>query len=337
MVSLPSTEIPIVDWSEWNNDADSRLKIAHQLTDACRRVGFAYIINHGISEDQINQAFSEAARLFGMSPELKLTAPHPPGFDVDRGYSSIGKEKSGLVSAVTDEQRKIALSIDEVRESFAMGSQENPREPNVWYDEELLPGFREWSLGFYWECNRLTMQLFQAVALGIGLPEDSLSKHHSGQENELRLVHYPSVPAQRLESGEAIRLAAHTDFDTFTLLFQDDVGGLEVERSSDDFIDVSPIEGAVVWNVGDYLMRWSNDRFVSTKHRVELPPLADRVEGQERITKERFSIPYFVCPDWDTVIETLPTCIDTVHPAKYGAISLAEYRAEKMAGCMMNH
>lgn len=101
------------------------------------------------------------------------------------------------------------------------------------------------------------------MSLGIGLEEeDFLLKHHSGHNNQLRLLHYPPVPAAALESGSSARMPAHSDWGSITMLFQDDCGGLEVEdpNRKDRFVPATPTKGACVVNVGDLLMRWSNGK-----------------------------------------------------------------------------
>jgi isopenicillin N synthase-like dioxygenase len=128
----------------------------------------------------------------------------------------------------------------------------------------MIPEFRTLTTKFYWECWRTSEAVLRALALGLGLPnEDYLFKFHTGHENELSLRHYPPLKASLLEKQEMRRLASHTDFDSFTLLFQDDCGGLEVEKKGSPgmYLPVDPIEGAVVMNIGDALMRWSNGEF----------------------------------------------------------------------------
>jgi isopenicillin N synthase-like dioxygenase len=147
-----------------------------------------------------------------------------------------------------------------------------------------------------------------------------------------------------IEEGKMARMPAHTDWSSMTMLFQDDCGGLQVEDPNvpGKFIGVEPVEGALVMNVGDLLMRWSNGREAhapesitltndfldylrSTSHRVTLPPLQDRFVGEERLTRARYSIPYFVTTDPDLVIECLPSCIDEKNPAKYEPITQRDY------------
>jgi isopenicillin N synthase-like dioxygenase len=133
--------------------------------------------------------------------------------------------------------------------------------PNIWIPEEVLPGFRAFMNRFYWECNAAAFDVMRALAVGIGLEdEDHLLKKHSGHCNQLRLLHYPSVPAEALEKQTTARMPAHTDWSTMTMLFQDDCGGLEVEDPSHPgkFMPAPPVKNACVMNVGDLLQMWSN-------------------------------------------------------------------------------
>lgn len=144
-----------------------------------------------------------------------------------------------------------------------MGSDENEEQPNVWLPEGVLPGFRQFMDRFYWECFEVGKNILRAIALGIGLgDEEYLVKYHSGHGNQLRLLHYPSIPAAWLEGGKYARIPPHTDWSTITLLFQDECGGLEAEdiKHKGLYMPATPIENALVMNVGDLLQRWSNGK-----------------------------------------------------------------------------
>lgn len=120
-------------------------------------------------------------------------------------------------------------------------------------------------ISFYWECFKAASKILRAIALGIGLKdEDHLLKLHSGHYNQLRLLHYPPIPAAALEAEKVARMPAHTDWSSMTMLFQDDCGGLEVEdpHKPGKFLPATPLKNALVMNVGDLLMRWSNGMFV---------------------------------------------------------------------------
>lgn len=121
---------------------------------------------------------------------------------------------------------------------------------------------------FYWTLfDTAGSNILRALALGIGLEEDHLLKLHSGNFNQLRLLHYPPLPAKAVIHGNVARMPAHTDWSTMTLLFQDDCGGLEVEDPilPGKFVPVPPLRGSLVMNVGDLLMRWSNGKFPSSE------------------------------------------------------------------------
>lgn len=151
-----------------------------------------------------------------------------------------------------------------VQESYEIGSSECEEQPNVWLPEDVLPGYRDFMSSFYWRCDAIAKSLLRAMTLGIGLQDsDFLVKFHSGHNNQLRLLHYPSIPAESLESQKMARMPAHSDWPSITLLFQDDCGGLEVEdpHVQGKFLPATPMKGALVMNVGDLLMRWSNGMY----------------------------------------------------------------------------
>ncbi|SRR6266536_6685930 len=146
------------------------------------------------------------------------------------------------------------------QESYEIGSEQNPDQPNVWLPEHILPGYREFMNNFYWSLYSVSQTILKALALGIGLEESHLLNYHSGLNNQLRLLHYPAIPAKQVESGKVARMPAHSDWSSMTMLFQDDCGGLEVEdpNRKGEFVAATPIEGAIVMNVGDLLQHWSN-------------------------------------------------------------------------------
>jgi isopenicillin N synthase-like dioxygenase len=149
-----------------------------------------------------------------------------------------------------------------LQESYEIGSDDNPDQPNIWLPSSVLPEFRPFMTSFYWTCFEAASKILRALALGIGLDEDHLLKLHSGHFNQLRLLHYPPIPARAIEEGKMARMPAHTDWSSMTILFQDDCGGLQVEDPNvpRKFVGAEPLEGALVMNVGDLLMRWSNGK-----------------------------------------------------------------------------
>ncbi|KIX95423.1 uncharacterized protein Z520_08940 [Fonsecaea multimorphosa CBS 102226] len=343
-----TANIPIIDLSPFTSPSPSsdtsasssaRLKASQDLVRALRDVGFAYIKNHGVPQDELDAAFALSKRFFDLPLEQKMKAPHPPGWSVHRGYSWPGLEKVSSAMATgdgggdEDEVRRLR-EVKDFKESYEVGSETNPDQPNVWPPADVLPEWRPFMSEFYWTCFGAAKHMLRALALGIGFPaddEDHLLRFHDGHHNQLRLLHYPPVDAAAVQEGAVARMPAHTDWSSMTMLFQDDCGGLQVEHpaGSGEFVDVPPLPGTCVVNVGDLLMRWSNDFLTSTAHRVQLPPLQrwedDGANNGLMMTRPRYSIPYFLTTDPDTVIECLR--VDDDHPPKYDPITQREYAA----------
>ena len=259
--------IPVVDFAAFTADStpETRLKIAQELAAACREVGFVYITNHGVPDKTLNKAFAVSKKFYDLPQEDKMKAPHPPGWAVHRGYSWPGLEKVSAAISEKDDQAWIEKlrEVQDYKESYEVGSEQDSDMPNVWPPDEVLPEWRPFMTDFYWVCWEASKRILRALALGIGLEdEDHLLKLHSGHYNQLRLLHYPPVPAEAVEGGKMSRMPAHTDWSTMTILFQDECGGLQVEdpHTPGKFVDVPPVPGSLVMNVGDLLMRWSNGR-----------------------------------------------------------------------------
>ncbi|KAJ2987143.1 hypothetical protein NUW58_g4667 [Xylaria curta] len=333
-----SNLIPVVDLDSWTGgSATSRKRIASEISDACRRLGFVYVTHHGVAADLLEEAFSWSRRLFDLPLAKKMLAPHPPGPSVHRGYSWPGLEKVSQTVYTDGEEDKQAADrkTPDVKESYEVGSEDLLQQPNVWLPEDVLPGFREFTTKFYWRCFDVAKELLRAIALGIGLDdEDFFLRFHSGVNNQLRLLHYPPVEAERLANNEVARMPAHSDWGTITLLFQDGSGGLQVEDPSQlgHFVNAMPMTDALIMNVGDLLMRWSNDYLKSTLHRVALPPPSQDIEVKPPITASRYSIPYFVAPDPTAVIECLSACVDKENPPRYPLITQEEYGKMRARG-----
>ncbi|KAH8671395.1 thymine dioxygenase [Xylariales sp. PMI_506] len=321
--------IPIVDFGAWSSGSpEATQHIARELTEACRKVGFVYVTNHGLPRELVDEAFSWSKRLFDLPKEKKMLAPHPPGPSVHRGYSWPGLEKVSqrvhLEGEDPDAEEAELRKIGDYKESYEIGNEAFELQPNVWLPEDILPGFRSFTTEFYWRCFDIAKNLLRALAVGLGLNDDDFFlRFHSGLNNQLRLLHYPPVDTEKLTSQTLARMPTHSDWGTITILFQDECGGLQVEDPNQNgcFMDATPVKDALIMNVGDLLMRWSNDYLTSTLHRVNTPPM----QRHQVLAEARYSIPYFISPDPDSVIEVLPQCSDMNNPPRYSPITQAEY------------
>ncbi|KAJ6521801.1 hypothetical protein DFH09DRAFT_1372887 [Mycena vulgaris] len=172
-------------------------------------------------------------------------------------------------------------------------------------------------------CHAVRLDIMRALAVGFDLPEDYFLKVHTAPDNLLRLLHYPSVPVEALHTDRIARIGEHSDFGSITLLLQDDVGGVEVEdlRVPGSFRPGPSVPGALIVNAGAFMMRSRSSAFAP-------PPGPVQIDG---MTPERYSIPYFCCADFSTVVDCIPGTWDADRPKKYEPISAQEYIMERMA------
>ncbi|CAF9912755.1 MAG: hypothetical protein GOMPHAMPRED_007761 [Gomphillus americanus] len=197
-------QIPIVDISSLlprsSNTNENAQKVAIELlTKSCHEQGYVGIKGHGISPKTLAKAFDFYQKLFALSVEDKMKAPNPEGRTLYRGYSALGREKAYTtedMEGMGEEKRKAARQIVNYKESFEVGSEDNKGDYNIWLLEEVLPGFRSFSIELYWELNKLCMLLLDAFCSGLGLTDmERASDHalHTGHNNQLRYLHYPPV------------------------------------------------------------------------------------------------------------------------------------------------
>lgn len=214
------------------------------------------------------------------------------------------------------------------KESYELGRESDRVMFNIWPPADTIPGFREFFVEFYKILNGVEASLLTSIATGLGLPPDYFDACHKDRSNQLRLLHYPPFEAELLETGKAECITAHSDFGTITLLFQDEVGGLEIEdqKQSGVFHPVPYIPGTMVVNIGDMLTRWTNDELRSTIHRVRTPSetVVDEKTGL-RMTKRRYSIPFFIGADGPTIVDCVPTCFGPDRPKRYEPIRADAY------------
>ena len=198
--------------------------------------------------------------------------------------------------------------------------------PNRWPDEQDVPGFRSVMTDFYARCQEAHQHILKALAIGLGHRSEFLLNLCRKNSSELRLNHYPGGPMSSIRKGSR-RISEHTDFGTVTLLFQDSVGGLEVEDQGHmgTYFPVpcdSPFE--MIVNIGDCLQRWSNDRFRSTSHRVILP------RDENAYVEDRYSIAYFGKPNRCQVVGSLPELLRNGEKPFYEDITAWQYNQQKL-------
>lgn len=278
--------------------------------------GFVALRDHGLPQGLRARAFAEAEALFALPDEDKR-ALHQPGGGGARGYTPF------FVEVAKDQ------SVADLKEFFHVGRSEvfvqGDRGPTTEESEALSalpknvwpPGLLSFSptlLELYKHLEQIGAAVLRAIALGLGLVETYFEDKVNVGNSILRLLHYP--PIQDAPPG-AVRAAAHEDINLITLLVGSEQPGLEVQRRDGVWIPAPSGDELIICNVGDMLERLTNNVLPSTTHRVVNPqPPLDR--------HSRYSLPFFLHPNSDFLIESLPGCVTTENPNRYPTPILAD-------------
>jgi isopenicillin N synthase-like dioxygenase len=284
-----------------------------QLGAAYREWGFAGISGHGIGDELIDGAYRTFKAFFALPDEVKRRY-HVPGSGGARGYTPFG------IETAKDSR------YPDLKEFWHVG-REIPRDskyadvmpPNLWPEE--VPEFRRYAYGLYQALDALGSQVLSALALHIDLPEDYFADKTDFGNSILRPIHYPPITAPDIPN---VRAGAHEDINLITLLVGASAAGLEVKSRQGEWVPFTADADTIVVNIGDMLQRLTNHVYPSTTHRVVNPP------GEEA-RKPRYSTPFFLHPNPDFLIETLPGCIAADNPNRYPTpISSHEYLMERL-------
>ncbi|MEZ5756893.1 MAG: 2-oxoglutarate and iron-dependent oxygenase domain-containing protein [Emcibacteraceae bacterium] len=299
--SVDQATIPIIDIGPLR-DGSVPKNVAAALHAASRDFGFIYIKNHGIPENCILKARETAYSFFHSDETLKSSVKIS---DQHRGWISSGGAKM-------DDDLK-----PDLKESFLWGfedengiiPEDHPlRGKNKW--PAFLPELRHSAMDYFFQAHVVAHYLMQGFALGLDLDKDFFLKTSDLPLSRGSFVYYPDQPREM--GDDQFGVGPHTDFGVLTVLCQDDVGGLEVQKINGDWIEAPPIEGTLIVNVGDLLHRWTNGQYRSTPHRVI-----------NRSGRERLSLVLAYDPNPETIIDA----VDIFGKANEPAISCGDYLA----------
>mgnify|MGYP000049773969 CR=1 FL=1 len=302
-------QIPILDFGRFQTDKDS---FVNELGKGYEEYGFCGITNHGIPDEIIENAYSVFKQFFALN-ESEKNAYHIEGNGGARGYTPFG------IETAKDSEHP------DLKEFWHVGRELNPSDPrytemekNLWVSE--VPHFKEHALALYNALDQLGSSILEALALYLKLPQNYFSDKVNYGNSILRPIHYPPIKTDT----KSVRAGQHEDINLITLLVGSNESGLEVLSRDGEWIPVTTIEGTIVVNIGDMLQRLTNHILPSTTHRVVNTP-------GESSNHPRYSIPFFLHPNSEFLIETLDTCISEENPNKYPTpITADDYLRERL-------
>jgi isopenicillin N synthase-like dioxygenase len=292
---------------------------------ACRTVGFVQVVGHGVPAGTTDGLAGALDGLFGLPLEAKSRYRTPP--EINRGYSPPKSESLSLSLGVES-----ATRMNDFFEAFNVGAAASwfpgldlPQPDyaeNTWPD---VPGFETAVLAYFAEAGRVARTLTTIFADALGLPAGFFDRFTGHSIDVLRMNNYALPPGQVDLDGELTGMGEHTDYGIVTVLWADRVRGLQVLGGDRVWHDVMPEPGALLVNLGDLTARWTNERWLSTLHRVKPPVVDGRIE-------RRRSAAYFHDGDLDALIATIPTCLGPGEAPTYPPITVGEHLAAKLAG-----
>ncbi len=327
--------------------------VAQAIDDACCEVGFFAITGHGINQKIIGDAWNAAAAFFDLSLEEKLCVPTPTPQHA-YGYSPMTAET--LARSLGDD------SLPDLKESLSIGPLELP--PEIPLEAKGLLVETDWPAKpaelhpawerYFAEMSELSARLLSIMAIALKLEPtyfEPMLRYHS---SALRAVNYPHLA--KLPQPGQLRAGAHTDYGTLSILtFGGAAAGLEI-RIGENWTAVPHISDSFVVNLGDMMARWTNDRWVSTLHRVVLPPnLAEAAETSETAelgvpaeegesvevgepappteppSNRRQSLVFFHNAAWDAEVKCIPTCLKPGEKPKYEPVLAGPHLLSKFA------
>jgi isopenicillin N synthase-like dioxygenase len=301
---VTTATIPIIDFADWRSgQSGAKARLALQIADACRTVGFFYVVNHGAPPALCEAQLTWAARFFNLPLAEKQTVELSRS-PVRRGYDPMATQtlQKGMQP---DMKEAYALGRDLAAEHWLLKRAAPFEGPNLWPESSATfdgEGFRRQMEAYRDAMTALGLELSSLLALSLDLPDDYFAESLQDPNVNVRLLHYPPQPKNA--AADQLGCGAHTDWGLLTVLLQDDCGGLEIEKADGAWISATPMPGALIVNLGDMVVRLTAGRYASNVHRV-INAAPER---------GRYSVATFFNPHALYQVECVPTCRSAAPP-----------------------
>ena len=294
MDHVPAAGVPTLDMRRFVGE---RSAFVAELGAAYRRFGFCCFSHHGIPQARVDAAYADFRAFFALPDPVKRRYVQD---QTGRGYVPF-KIETAKTSLVPD-----------LKEFFHVGREGAPPDdpvlrPNVWPEE--VPDFRENALALYAAMEQAGATVLSAIAEDLGMAADFFAPLTDHGNSILRALHYPPV---RPEDLPAVRAEAHEDISLITLLVGATEAGLQVLTREGEWLPIEAAPGSLVVNVGDMMQRLTNDAYSSTTHRVvnpDGPSLVGPGLAGAGASASRYSMPFFLAPNMEYEIRSLPQCV----------------------------
>jgi isopenicillin N synthase-like dioxygenase len=312
------------------SDADRR-SVAAAFDHAARTTGFFSVTGHGVDPILIHEMLDVTAAFFDL-PVEETMRHYLDDRTANRGYAPEGSEALAYSLGERDLPTDLfeafnvgcELTDEQLADPYYSSVRDRYFSPNVW--PSVPAGMRDTWLAYFEAVDTVANDVMSAAAVALGMPADHFVPYLDKGPTVMRANNYQRRAGAPDPMPGQMRMGAHTDYGSITVLLADAVPGLQICDDVGVWHDVLPPEGSLIVNLGDLLAEWSNDRWRSTLHRVVPPPPGDGGPVRRR------SIAWFQQPNWDAVIECLPTCSDESNPPRYAPVTSGEHLLAKLMG-----
>ncbi|CEJ62812.1 hypothetical protein PMG11_11299 [Penicillium brasilianum] len=320
-------EIPIIDVARLWGSLEDRKELAREVLHACENTGFFYIKNHGITNSSITKVLDRSKEFFYQPEELRQKASRRHAKHLG-GYLGRADRAGGSPTGKINTKEVFVMKYDPKFDPTVEDFTKIPEEVNeglhaeefYWQATQHIDGFQDALVGHWRSCLDLARRLIKIFAIALELPENYFEHLVTYPGADLGVGLYPGWPEGMVAKEAEMGLNAHTDVQCFTLLWQDNHGGLEVLNRESQWVRVKPMDDTLVVNIGDFLMRLTNNRFQSTIHQV-VP---------HDSPEDRMSVAFFFGFNFNEQCSVVPTCITPENPKRYEPVVCGDYVQQRL-------
>ena len=300
--------VPTLDIGKFTSGEKSLMKeFSNEIGTSFNQTGFAIIKNHGLTTETTKTLYKTMISFFDLDDEKKIKYYFPELYG-QRGYVIKGQEHAK------------GSSKGDLKEFFHIGNPVISSPKNVWPVE--VDNFEQVGSNAFLTLENIGLTILEALAIYLDLNQEYFSDKVKGGESIMRSIHYYPLKSDDVSDG-AVRAAAHGDINLITLLMGASADGLEILTKENKWIPIRSEPDQLVINVGDMLERLTNNKLMSTIHRVVNP-------SKEQLNTSRYSIPFFMHPKPEMDLSCLENCIDKNNPKSFEDTTAGQFLEERL-------
>jgi isopenicillin N synthase-like dioxygenase len=316
LLNTSNRQIPIIDIGNLLDGKKEAIQdVSIQLKRACNEIGFFFVINHNIDQKIIDSSFEHSEKYFSLPMNEKIKVRQnrhqcgymPPDVAV---HNDTFENRQTALNTQRSEAFKFSFDLNSDDPDF--GQNIRFRGYNKWPDPNVSPGLHKAFMDFHMAFQNLAVSLLEPLAASLDMASDFFNPFFERSSSMTRIAYYPAID----DTYDQVSLPGHRDSSFLSFIPPASRPGLEIMMKDGQWIQQPVVENAVLVNTGTVLVRWANDRYLATPHRV-------RANSKEA----RYSNIFFLYPDVSLLLECLPTCFSKINSQKYKPFTFGEFHA----------